>query len=148
MMRAEAAYLTCLIGSCACPCCGRGVPSDRALEMVQGLHEVTGQVFRVNSCCRCVEHNRQVGGSPKSTHLIDERGESNAFDLEPVDRYEGVYEDLAIAAVYDVDLARGVGMYPNHLHIDCRPWSSSSWVALPKRNADGKRYWVYMAWSF
>lgn len=135
----------------ACPCCGaKAKPSARLLQAKADLEAVTGCEFRVSGSCRCPKHNRQIGGSPKSQHLINRFGEFHAFDLVPLD--DSFYlSDLAIAAFYEVPAIGGVGYYPeSHLHIDDRDYVSrkSSWVALKRRRPDGSAYFVYLKWSF
>lgn len=134
----------------SCSCCGKQArPSERLLRAKAALEAVTGCQFRVSSPCRCAKHNRNVGGSPKSQHLIDKDGVFHAFDLVPVD--DSFYlSDLAIAAYYEVPEIGGVGLYEEHLHIDDRDYEGDkfSWVALKKRKPNGDVYFVYLKWSF
>jgi len=52
-----------------CPCCGLENTSDSHLAMLDDAREIAGVPFVISSGCRCVEHNKEVGGKIGSEHL-------------------------------------------------------------------------------
>ncbi len=54
-----------------CPCCLRGVEemSEGLLHMLDTARDIAGIPFIINSGFRCSKHNKEVGGSPTSSHL-------------------------------------------------------------------------------
>lgn len=53
----------------ACPCCGENFISPTLVAKLNKAREIAGVPFVINSGCRCVNHNKEVGGSPTSSHL-------------------------------------------------------------------------------
>ena len=101
-----------------CPCCDmlKVVPGfflhvARLEEMRQEL----GFGLIVNSGYRCEKHNKEVGGSPRSWHLLF------ATDIRPE-----VYEEHLLKEIYKVALLQkwgGIGLYTDKgfVHLDLRP---------------------------
>ena len=55
----------------ACKCgCGLDTVDKRLLDLCELVRTWTGGPVRVVSGHRCQEHNRRVGGSPKSQHVL------------------------------------------------------------------------------
>ena len=55
----------------ACKCgCGFDNIDDRVVAMAQKIREALGEPVRINSGCRCIEHNERVGGVEDSTHTL------------------------------------------------------------------------------
>ena len=55
----------------ACKCgCGFDNIDDRVVGMVQKIRDALGEPVRINSGCRCVEHNERVGGVKNSNHTL------------------------------------------------------------------------------
>lgn len=54
-----------------CPCCDRQAMDERFMARLQRAREIAGTPFdiRNGSGWRCVEHNREIGGVPESSHL-------------------------------------------------------------------------------
>ncbi len=55
----------------SCPCCGLNLVdrNPRFLQMLNTARELAGIPFPVESMTRCPAHNKEVGGSPTSSHL-------------------------------------------------------------------------------
>lgn len=53
----------------ACPCCSFYNATDELLQRLQDARDLYGSPIKVNSCCRCLKHNKIVGGSSTSSHL-------------------------------------------------------------------------------
>ncbi len=53
-----------------CPCCGQGGVSVRVVELLEKIRKFCGHPLKIDSGFRCGKHNKEVGGAPKSDHLI------------------------------------------------------------------------------
>ena len=87
-MRYEVGYFT--PEEFLCPCCGEGRASRLLVLWLDLLRRGWGGPLRVNSGYRCAAHNREVGGVPRSRHLV-----GCAADVAPVMPGNGGFSDLA-----------------------------------------------------
>lgn len=115
-----------------CPCCGEGLLHDALLDGITLLEYITRSKFALTSGCRCVLHNKEVGGSPASCHIIKPSEgivRSLAADLVVVSGGVGL-DQIAIAAAnrIPVFISGGVGYYPGHIHLDIRTNGPARWV--------------------
>lgn len=103
--------------SCKCGC-GFDTLYWRTLDAANALRDHLGVPITVSSGCRCVDHNRAVGGARASYHLprnIDGVWQGMALDLVVDDsRYcldwlTNKYPDISCIS------------YPDFIHIDFRP---------------------------
>ena len=53
-----------------CPCCHQGGLLPDFRERLNNAREIAGVPFVLNSAFRCEDHNREVGGSSSSSHLV------------------------------------------------------------------------------
>ncbi|MGI6540965.1 MAG: D-Ala-D-Ala carboxypeptidase family metallohydrolase [Bacillota bacterium] len=54
----------------ACKCgCGYDTPNPELIRMLQVARDLYGKPMRITSGCRCIKHNRNVGGASNSAHL-------------------------------------------------------------------------------
>ena len=54
----------------ACQCgCGYDTPNPELIRMLQAARDLYGKPMRITSGCRCIKHNRNVGGASNSAHL-------------------------------------------------------------------------------
>ena len=54
----------------ACKCgCGYDTPNPELIRMLQAARDLYGKPIRITSGCRCIKHNRNVGGASNSAHL-------------------------------------------------------------------------------
>lgn len=53
-----------------CPCCGRVHMGEGFMDRLESARRVAGVPFRINSGWRCESHNKAVGGSATSSHLL------------------------------------------------------------------------------
>lgn len=68
----KASEFTCKCG------CGANETDQRLVDMLERARTIAGIPFYITSGTRCVQHNRNVGGSPISSHLFDKSiGESS-----------------------------------------------------------------------
>lgn len=106
-----------------------------ALDKLDALRERMGHPLIVNSGYRSPEHNRRVGGAPRSKHM-----EGIAFDISMVNVDPHRFEREARALGFN-----GIGIYPpqkpsgarNFIHIDTRAdaWRGAQWGEFPEREA-------------
>ena len=107
----------------ACHCgCGFDDIKDHHVEMLQKVRTEIGGPMIINSGCRCMSHNMDVGGVPHSAHM---RGEaSDVACMDATNRY------ILIGAALKVGFNR-IGVAKTFVHLDRDPF-------LP-----APRLWVY-----
>ena len=99
-----------------CPCCDRLriVPAFYShISLLEQMRSDLGFDILINSGYRCKDHNAEVGGSPRSWHLIF------ATDIQPED-----IDPYKLKALYKMALSMkfgGIGLYETYLHLDLRP---------------------------
>jgi len=105
-----------LMSDIICPCCDnvRVVPGMyRHMRALENMIDELGVGIIINSGYRCTRHNRQVGGAPRSWHLLF------ATDIAPEN---GDPATLKLIADRAEDFGfSGVGIYEKHIHLDMRP---------------------------
>ena len=95
-----------------CKCgCGYFQIDDKLLRLLNELRILFDKPVIINSGCRCSEHNRKVGGSPKSQHLLGKASDIVIKDISPKTVYE--YIDKTY-------LGLGLGLYDTFVHVDVR----------------------------
>jgi uncharacterized protein YcbK (DUF882 family) len=102
---------------CKCGKCDGGKISISTVAKLQFVRTGFGRSIVPNSATRCLEYNKEVGGTDNSAHLEDATGDSHAVDI-PVannaDRFKLL--DLAFKAGF-----KGIGFYSNFIHLDDAP---------------------------
>ena len=88
-MRYEVGYFT--PEEFLCPCCGEGRASRLLVLWLDLLRRGWGGPLRVNSGYRCAAHNREVGGVPRSRHLV-----GCAADVAPVMPFYNLIEFIYV----------------------------------------------------
>jgi len=53
-----------------CPCCGENDINDDLVQRIKNIESECGVKLHINSGFRCEKHNKEVGGSPTSSHLV------------------------------------------------------------------------------
>lgn len=96
----------------ACPCCGLCNADPLALLTLEWVRELVGCGFSPNSFCRCAQHNKKVGGKPRSQHLL-----GRAFD---VPRLAGMTPQQMAQLAESIPYVRGIGVYDWGVHFDVR----------------------------
>jgi len=92
-----------------CPCCGKLIVSAFLKHQLNRLRGSFGKAIYVNSCYRCKKHNRNVGGSPESSHL-----NGTAVDIKcnnSKDRFKLI--QLALLAGF-----KRIGVSKDFIHLD------------------------------
>lgn len=95
--------------------CGCGL-DDVALGLVDGLQalrEKAGVPITILSGCRCLKHNKAVGGAPSSYHLMGHAADIRAKGMSAKELYE-VARHIPQFGGFGLDMQR------NMLHVDVR----------------------------
>ena len=97
----------------ACRDTGKLLVNEPALDKLQALRDQLGKPLIIRSAYRSPEHNRAVGGAPRSKHM-----EGTAFDIAMSNHDPVVFE----AAAREVGFL-GFGFYPRSgfMHVDLGP---------------------------
>jgi uncharacterized protein YcbK (DUF882 family) len=97
----------------ACKCgCGKDAIDYEVVKVLQNLRSAIDAPIRIASANRCEAHNKNVGGKPKSQHLL-----SKAVDFI-VDGHNPRGIASYISNLYPERY--GVGSYDNFTHLDSR----------------------------
>lgn len=101
---------------CKCGKCKAGDTNmDKELIMkLQVLRDKLGKPLHINSGQRCQKHNRHVGGSKLSYHLI-----GKACDVSVTDR-----EDRLKLVTWALEIGLTVGVNFSFLHFDTRKYQT------------------------
>jgi uncharacterized protein YcbK (DUF882 family) len=87
---------------------------------LDAIRELVKRPFTINSGYRTQEHNKTVGGAPKSAHV-----EGLAVDISTRRWSDAEKRDLVL---YARQLGfNGVGIAPTFIHLDCKP-RLASWI--------------------
>jgi len=105
-----------------CRCCGKMPPDglpDGLLDKLEELRAAVGKPLVCFSWYRCPEHNKKVGGAPKSQHMS-----GKAVDLSAA----AIGVDNLAAAAEKVGFD-GIGKYykQNFVHVDVRGYKAR-WI--------------------
>jgi uncharacterized protein YcbK (DUF882 family) len=97
--------------------CGYDSIDPRVVRMTQKIRDVLGEPVKVNSACRCIKHNKAVGGVSESFHtkglaadLSCKSGSKKLFETIKVMFERGKLNDLEYCRRY---------ASKNFVHIDC-----------------------------
>jgi uncharacterized protein YcbK (DUF882 family) len=97
----------------ACQCgCGFATVDVKLLELLETIRTHFDSTVKINSACRCSEHNSAIGGSYGSKHK------------------QGIASDIVVSGVNPMEVYRfandhmpntgGIGMYKTFTHVDVR----------------------------
>ena len=101
---------------CRCGC--RKAPDRRFIERLYALRLILGFPLNISSGARCLDHNREVGGSEGSFHLV------GAVD---VNKYDIEREGLIIQTAIKVGMT-GIGIKDNEfIHLDDKHERMTFW---------------------
>lgn len=107
-----------------CHCCNEIKIDPKLIDVLQMIRDITERPIKINSGYRCPTHNKKIGGSPKSQHLL-----GKAADI--------VIKGLSVKQMYQVLVPfhkkyfAGLGIYPEQgfIHIDTRD-EPTIWVYI------------------
>lgn len=105
----------------ACKCgCGYDPVDVDLLDVLMTVRESFGQPVTITSGCRCPEHNKRVGGAPKSQHIF-----GKAADI----RVQGVMSEVVASFLEQMYPDRyGIGNAVNFTHIDVKEGKPRRWT--------------------
>ncbi len=103
------------VRECKCPCCGLLNVSPTLLKLAEKIRTQLKAPMHVHSVCRCVRHNREVGGRPKSRHLLGHAMDFHVPNLSPQATYNAI---IKMWAAGDLPELGGVFVYDWGVHID------------------------------
>jgi len=102
----------------ACKCaCGFDSMDVITLQIADDAREFVNEPITPSSGCRCVSHNRSVGGAKNSQHV-----QARAIDL-PVSNPKALYDYLCDK----YPNKHGFGLYDSFVHIDSRTNGGARW---------------------
>lgn len=106
-----------------CKCgCGFDNISLELVGVLENLRETYQEPIKINSACRCYEHNKAVGGEDKSKHLQGIAADIVVVGYSPAKVYQ--YLDQKYRGKY------GIGEYPTFVHIDVRKGPAARWKKM------------------
>jgi zinc D-Ala-D-Ala carboxypeptidase len=104
----------------ACPCCGENKIKDEFVEKLDKAREIAGIPFIINSGYRCPKHNKEIGGSPTSSHL-----KGLAADIKTTNSRERF---KILDSLLKVGFKRvGIGEYFIHVDLDTEKVQEVAW---------------------
>jgi len=96
-----------------CDCCGEAPMSQPFLERLQILRDMYGSAISINSGYRCKAHNKAIGGSKNSRHMV-----GDAVDIDTA-RMSSEQKYRLLRLIYQLEFT-GVGIAKTFIHIDLR----------------------------
>ena len=81
------------------------------IKLNQAFRDRVGIPYTPNSAYRTPEHNKRVGGSPKSQHLAGKAIDIPLLKGYTIEEMAGIAEELGFT---------GIGLYQNFIHVDTR----------------------------
>lgn len=97
----------------ACKCgCGFDAVDKELLDVLEKVRTRFNQPVTITSGCRCVEHNKDIGGSESSQHVFGKAADIVVKNISPravfnfLDKYQ--------------PLRYGLGLYEGWVHVDVR----------------------------
>lgn len=111
----------------ACKCCGLANVDDKFYALLNEARSNSSVPFVIVSGCRCVTHNKKVGGKAESAHIATNDRKSFAVDIKATDsrsRYEILRSLIAVGFTR-------IGIAKTFIHVDLDP------------SKDERVVWVY-----
>lgn len=96
--------------SCKCGICLDQVIDVYLVCKLQNLRDSIGKPVMITSAYRCERHNKSVGGSPNSQHLVGKAADIYVTGMEPVE----------LAKIAYLQGFKGIGVAQGFVHIDTR----------------------------
>lgn len=107
----------------SCKCCNECDINPKLVNRLQLVRDIVGVPIYINSGYRCEHHNKQVGGSSNSQHVL-----GNAADIR--------IKNHSVKEMYEIckHFFTGIGIYPeqNFIHVDVRD-NPTTWVYIKSK---------------
>lgn len=97
---------------CKCKKCGFDVVDVELLAVLEDVRENFGKPLYINSGCRCLYHNKSVGGSENSQHVLGKAADIRVKDVSS--------DDVHAYLVEKYPDKYGIGKYQGRTHVDVR----------------------------
>ena len=104
---------------------GAAMPAD-VLENIkllaiqlQAIRDYVGKAITINSAYRCKEHNKNVGGSKRSQHLLGKAADIKIKDFTPNEVWD-IVENMLTNEMLCSFYIGGLGRYNTFTHLDIR----------------------------
>ena len=96
------------------------IVSDQFMDALQTLREEFSRPMLLTSACRSADHNRKIGGHPRSLHVCDEpaRPEQQGCLAVDVAVVDGAYRGHLVSTAWR--LGWSVGWNKTFVHLDRR----------------------------
>jgi len=105
-----------------CSCCGAGQLSIATFIILETVRMHFDKPVTITSGPRCAKHNKKVGGSKNSEHLIREEDDVDAVDIQVQDHTpQEVYKYLKNLPYANL---LGIGKYKTFVHVDPRGYQA------------------------
>lgn len=92
--------------------CGLDSIHPMLIDVLEDVREHFGVPVKINSGCRCREHNKAVGGETHSYHLLCQAADIDVKNVSPHLVYE--YLNRKYSDKF------GLGLYKSWVHVDIR----------------------------
>ena len=98
-----------------CKCCGRQNINENLVFQLQKIRGIVKKPIIIASGYRCPAHNKKIGGSPKSQHLLGKAADIYVNGMSVRDLYE-------VVSIFYKNGINGIGVYPEQgfIHVDIR----------------------------
>jgi len=104
----------------ACKHCGEVKLNPIFDSKLLQLRVNVNEPMKVNSCCRCSEHNKKVGGASKSFHLLDDSGfKTNGTCAIDIPRGKASFNIKLLLEAWNLGMR--IGVHPQFFHLDVAP---------------------------
>ncbi len=106
--------------------CGCKMPSEvfknveLLAEELQAIRDRFNAPIKINSAYRCISHNRAVGGSKSSQHILGKACDITIAGFSPDEVADGIEVMLSDESLFPFHIG-GIGRYNSFTHIDIRP---------------------------
>lgn len=121
-MKIESSYFKRREFACQCGC-GFDTVDEALLYLLNQVRMHFEQPVTITSGCRCVQHNRDIGGAPMSQHVFGRAADIKVKDTDP----EEVYDMLNLI----MQGQGGLGLYQRAeggwVHVDSRTKGGARW---------------------
>lgn len=104
---------------CKCKKCSFDTVDAELLKILELIRNYYNQPITITSACRCESHNKHVGGSESSLHLLGKAVDFRVKNVSPRTVYNFLYK-------YDY-FRFGLGLYEDFVHFDVRA-DKARWV--------------------
>lgn len=118
-----------------CPCCLVTVVQPALVVALEALRAKVGSPILIRSGYRCPKHNAEVGGVPRSQHVL-----GTAADISALNRSGRELFEMAQA----IPAFNGLGVAPTWIHVDVR---SAPRVRWGYRFDTARKVWAEVPWK-